>query len=184
MTESARRPPDDIVGVSLSGLRSVVGQRIVRVAYKSSADLFPDAGIHEVDQAVVISTDSATMVLEWRIRNYDEFLSVVEPPDKAVTTALGALDVSGLPPWSALVGSAIAGFGVATQASEAGDTLLWALRMDFEIGASVVVALGELQGATPNYQPDGLLVISDPETAQTYQVLGAPESAWGRVLHL
>jgi hypothetical protein len=157
----------------------------MHVGYKGPVDLSQGTSVHEVDQAVVISTDSAMMVLEWRIDNYDEFLGVVDSPDEAATTSIvDVVDASSLPPWRYLVDPAIAGFGVATQPSESGRELLWALRIDFESAASVVVALGDLRDGLPSYSPDSLLVISDPEMAQSYQVLDAPESAWGRDLHL
>ncbi|MGW6275930.1 hypothetical protein [Kribbella sp. NPDC055071] len=72
--------------------------------------------IHEVDQAVVLSTASTTVVLEWRIRSYDEFLGVVDSPDEAATASIDAVDVTALEPWSSLVGSSIVGLGVANAA--------------------------------------------------------------------
>jgi hypothetical protein len=188
MTESARQH-NGIVGVSLSVLRSMVGQRIAHVGYKGLIDtaqgVGPTALVHEVDQAVVISTESTTMVLEWRIRNYNEFLSVVDSPSEAATAALvDTHDVSGLQSWSCLVGSVVTSFGIATQPSEEGRDLLWAVRIDIAGEPSVVVALGEVRGGMPNYQPDNLLVIFNAEVAQSYQVLGAAESAWGRDLYL
>ncbi|MFI6680463.1 hypothetical protein [Kribbella sp. NPDC050470] len=162
----------------------MVGQHVTQVYYKGSTEISQCASIHEVDQAVVISTESTTTTVEWRIDNFVEFLSVTDSADGAATTAINdAVEMTQGPPWSQLLGSAVTGFGVATQPSEAGDVLLWALRMDFGSGASVVVALGDLQDAAPRYQPDSLLVISDPEMARYYEVLGATESAWGRDLH-
>ncbi|WP_432892872.1 hypothetical protein ACQPYH_18520 [Kribbella sp. CA-245084] len=143
----------------------------------------PTARVHNVDQAVVVSTDSMTLVLEWCLRGYDEMLRVVAPED-AATAGIDAEDVSGLEPWASVLGSPVVGFGVATQLSESGRTVLWSLRMDFGKAGGVVVALGELRGAAPEYQPDNLVVISDPDIAQAHQVLDAPESAWGRALHL
>jgi hypothetical protein len=183
MTDSEHRF-DNIVGLSLDQLRRVVGDRLLRVGYKGSADVRERVGIHEVDQAIILSTDSTTVVLEWRIRSYDEFLSMVDSPDDAATASIDAVDVTAMEPWSSLVGSSIVGIGIATQQSETGRLLLWALRINFEGGGSVAVSLGDLRDAGPNYQPDSLLVISDPEVAQSYQVLGAPESAWGRSLYL
>lgn len=184
-------PYNSIFWASVDILRSMVGHRMAHVCYKGSIDTphGVDQGdplvVHEVDQAVVISTESATMVLEWCIRDYSEFLNVVASPTEGAAAAVTDIhDVASLPPWSSLVGSVIVGFGVATQQSEEGYELLWAIRINFDNGASAVVALGELQGMAPNYQPDNLLVIFDPEVAQSYQILGAPESAWGRDLRL
>jgi hypothetical protein len=167
----------------------MVGQRIARVDYKSSSnmlqDLSRDTGFHEVEQAVVISAESATVVLEWRINNYDEFLGVTGSLSDAMTASIIDMhNVSDLQPWSSLVGTVVTGFGVATQSSEEGQELPWSIRIDFASKASVVVALGEAQGKIPSYQPDSLVVIFDPEVARLYEVVGASESAWGRKLHL
>jgi hypothetical protein len=184
-------PYDRISELPMDLLRSIVGHRIQRVGYKTSGD--PVAGldqgsaafVHEVDHAVVISTESAAIVLEWCIRNYDEFLNVASAPEEGVAAAVTrVVDVTSLPQWSRLQESAIASFGVATHRSEDGSELLWALRIAAANGASVVVALGELRDAMPTYQPDSLLVIFQPELAQSLQVLDSSESAWGRDLGL
>lgn len=125
------------------------------------------------------------MVLEWRIRNYDEFLSVIDSPTEGAAAAVTDIyDVTYLPSWRSIAGSRIVGFGVATHQSEEGNDLLWAVRIDVDGEPSVVVALGAIRGTLPDYQPDSLLVVFDPEVAQSYQVLGAPEAAWGRDLNL
>ena len=182
---------DSILGLSIRVLRSVVGHRIVGVSYKTSADLLQCSGqgeqatTHDVDHAVLVSTESMTIVLEWCIRNYDEFLNIVSSPSDGASAAVtDVLDVTSLPQWRPLVGSVISGFGIGTQYSEEGHRLLWSVRLDVENGASVVVALGETEGTLPSYQPDNLVVIFEPDIAQAYQVLDAPESAWGRDLHL
>lgn len=172
-------------------LRSMAGDRIARVLYKGSietsgeVDLGGLAAVHEVDQAVVISTDSAEIVLEWRICGSDEFLNVLDSPTESAAAAVAeSHDVTNLPPWNSLAGSVIAGVGVATRESEEGYELLWAMRLNADSGASVVVALGELRGEVPHYQPDNMLTISDPKVARSYQILDAAESAWGRDLPL
>jgi hypothetical protein len=121
------------------------------------------------------------IVLEWSIRNYDEFLNIVDSPHQSAAAAVtDVVEATNLPQWRPLVGSVICGFGVGTQHSEEGHQLLWSIRLDVENGVSVVVALGDIEDASPRYQPDNLVVIFEPETAQSYQVLGAAESAWGR----
>ncbi|MEU4395897.1 hypothetical protein [Kribbella sp. NPDC023855] len=190
MKNSANQP-NNAFHTSLGVLRSVVGQSVTSVYYKCSNDAPMDLGwnegamIHEVDQAVVISTASQTIVLEWRIIDGHEFLDIVGVPNEAATAGIAdAHDVASLPPWQFLMTSEIAGFGIAMQPSGDGVESLWALRIDFVGQASVVVALGELRGGVPDYQPDNLLVIFDPDTASFYQVLDASESSWGRDLHL
>ncbi|XRQ08954.1 hypothetical protein ACN3XK_72820 [Actinomadura welshii] len=125
------------------------------------------AAVHEVDQAVVISTEAATMVLEWCIRDCDEFLNIVDSTAKGAAAAVTAIhDVADVPPWSSLLGSMIVGFGVATLQSEEGGELIWAIRIDVDDGASVVVALGDVRQMALNYQSDSLLAIFAPEVAQ------------------
>jgi hypothetical protein len=190
MTDSASSR-DRFIDVPVDTFRSMVGHRIVRVSYKTSGNLHHGADqrdrvvAHEVDHAVLVSTESVTLVLEWCIRSYDEFLNVLDSPDQGAAAAVNdVVDVTGVPQWSALVGSVIAGFGMATQQSEAGHELPWAVRIDVEHGASVVVGLGELRGAIPSYQPDNLVVIFEPEMARSYRVLDSSQSAWGRDLEL
>jgi len=190
MTESANLH-GGIVGLAAGTLGAVVGRRIVGVTYKTSID--PVQGVeqggravlHDVDHAVLLSTESMTIVLEWCIRNYDEFLNIVDSPKEGAAAAVtDVLDATGLSQWRHLMGLVITGFGVATQQSEDGRQLLWAIRLDVERGASVVVALGETEDALPRYQPDNLVVIFEPEMAQSYQFPGASESAWGRDLQM
>jgi hypothetical protein len=190
MTDSANLQ-GGIVGLATGILDAMVGRRIVGVTYKTSTDPIerPEQGdravVHDVDHAVLISTASMTMVLEWGISNYDEFLNIVDSPDEGGAAAVtDVLDATGLPQWRPLVGSAITGFGVATQQSEDERQLLWSIRLDVENGVSVVVALGETEGELPSYQPDNLVVIFDPEMARSYRFPGASESAWGHELHM
>lgn len=173
-------------------LRPLIGGRLTKVLYKTLGDPVADGSgqggsilAHGVDHAVIVSTESATMVLEWCIRNYAEFLNIVANPEDGKTAIVDSIvDVTDSAPWRALRGLAISGFGLARHTSEDGSQLPWALRMIFENGASAVIALGEIDDATPSYQPDNLLVIFDPEMAQSFQILDAPDSAWGREVHL
>jgi hypothetical protein len=178
-------------GLPIAILRSLVGGRIKSVGYKTSSDGIggldqcTDLHVHEVDHAVVLTTESASLVLEWRLRNYDEFLNVVGSPEAGVAAAVtDTVDVTNFPQWAALRESPIVGFGVATQRAEDGSELPWALRIDTANGVSVVVALGELDDGMLTYQPDSLLVLFQPELAQSFQILDSPESAWGRRLAL
>jgi hypothetical protein len=179
---------DRSLELPLDILRSMIGGRIQQVGYKTSAvdaDLGSSVLFHEVDHAVTISTGSATMVLEWCIRGYDEFLNIVAAPEDGKSAiVVPIVDVTGSPAWSALTESPILSFGVASHESEGGSELPWALRINLQGGASLVVALGEIRDAVPSYQPDSLLVIFDPEMAQSFQILDAADSAWGRELRL
>jgi hypothetical protein len=184
--------PSGVVG-DLPGelLRSMIGHRIRRISYKMSD--FPGTGIaedtaslvHEVDHAVVISIERSSIIMEWSIHNYDEFLHVTSDLGESKSAGVTCLvDVGDLPAWHRFQESEISGFGVATHESEDTSDLVWALRIDVAAGASVVIALGQLRQGIPAYQPDNLLVIFRPEVAQSLQVLDAPESAWGRRLTL
>lgn len=121
------------------------------------------------------------MVLEWGLRNYDEWLNIAIAPDMGLSAAVPRLlNVTVLPKWRAVAGAVITGFGVAVQRSDSGRELPWSVRIVFDGGSSVVVALGEVCDEAPSYQPDNLVVIFDPEVAQAYQILDSAESAWGR----
>jgi len=172
-------------------LRSMVGGRIQRVGYKTTAASAAGLNrgnsmlVHDVDQAVIISTGSATMVVEWSMPGFEERLNIVSAPEEGESAAAGpVVDVTNSPAWSARTESPIVGFGVAGQRSATGSELPWALRINLESGSSVVIALGEMRDALPRYQPDNLLVIFDPDLAQSLQVLDADYSAWGRDLWL
>jgi hypothetical protein len=171
-------------------LRAMVGHRLVRVEYKIASN--PPMGaewsgrgaVHEVDHAVLLSTDSMTVALEWRIRDYDEFLGVVTPPSEGASAAVtDVVDVTGRRQWLTFLDRTIAGFGVATYSSGGGHMLPWAIRMGVEGGAAVVVGLGEMRDNTPVYQADNLLVIFEPEMARSYRVIASSDSAWGNDIH-
>ncbi|GAA1575270.1 hypothetical protein GCM10009804_35090 [Kribbella hippodromi] len=170
--------------ISLNHLRSLVGQQLQAVGYRGELSDFHDATAQDVDQAVVLTLESVTVVLEWYIDGVEESLRLVVAPDEAATKDIPARDVSALRPWRSVVGSRIVSFGAATQEAETGSWFAWALRIGFSNGEHIVVALGELEGESVRYQPENLVVLSDPEMAQSYQVLDAPESAWGRDIAL
>jgi hypothetical protein len=184
-----QHPSGYIRGLPLELLRVVKGQRVSGVSYKMSdspSAEFGDgsAAVHEVDHSVVLSTPAGHLVLEWSIENYDEFLSVSPDPAAGLAAKVtNIVDVTDAPQWRHMVASPIVGFGVATQRSDDGADMLWALRIDVADGASVVVALAEIEDGSLTYKPNNLAVIFRPEVAQSLEVLDAPESAWGRNLN-
>jgi hypothetical protein len=84
-----------IVGLSKDALRSLIGHRISRFSCRSSSAIVQEerwataTRVHEIDQALVISTHVSAVVLEWNIRNYDEFLNVTDSNSSAATAAVG-----------------------------------------------------------------------------------------------
>lgn len=177
--------------LSVELLRSLIGHRILRVSYRmadypgAAIVVDSDSSVHEVDHAVIISTERTAIVVEWSIRNYNEFLHITNDLEESESAGVTRIvEVGDLPEWRRFRGSKIIGFGVATHESEDMSELIWALRIDVAADASVVIALSEMRRGIPVYRPDSLLVIFRPEIAQSLQVLDAPESAWGRRLVL
>ena len=64
------------------------------------------------------------------------------------------------------------------------DTALWSVRLAFEGGQAVTLALGEPSdsGSTLQYIPDSIVVIFDQQVAKAYRPPASRESAWGRVI--
>jgi hypothetical protein len=170
----------DVMGMSGELLASAVGKCISRVQYKGAAVLSDQEGLHEIDQAVVVSVDSEDIVLEWEIGDAGAFLGVKKVSDSLTSSVLDSVDVIDRSEWVEIAASPIDGFAIATVESESGGRLLWSLRINVRSGASVVVALGELRDGHLNYRADNLLVIFSQELASSLQLSDGSESAWGR----
>ena len=67
MTEAPGSMAHEILEMSRSFLRGLVGRRLTQVSYRGLTEAIVEPGIHDVDQTVIVSTDSAQLVLEWRI---------------------------------------------------------------------------------------------------------------------
>jgi hypothetical protein len=179
-------PSKQIRGLSQSLLRSMLGQTVRSVSYRvddrregSELGQLGSLSSHEVGQAVVLETNTTTVVLEWRIDGYDEFLNISVPDLAASAPVANQVDVTDSPQWHPFVHEPIVSFAVATHESEQNSTLLWALRIDGASGKSVVVSLGRVSDGALEYQPDSLLVIFRPQLAQSLQLPNSQQSAWG-----
>lgn len=67
---------------------------------------------------------------------------------------------------------------------DSGTQALWSIRLRFEDGQNVTLALGEWDEDRCNlrYQPDNVVVIFDENRAKEFTSLGAFEPAWGRLI--
>ena len=61
---------------------------------------------------------------------------------------------------------------------------IWAVRLSLSEGATIVVALGEVEDEVAQYQPDALLVIFGETAARAYQPPASAESAFGTAIEL
>ncbi|WP_176797829.1 hypothetical protein [Actinopolyspora mzabensis] len=52
----------------------------------------------------------------------------------------------------------------------------WSFRFEFDVGSSVVVALGEAAGSGFSYLPDELVVIFDSDLSDSYVIPGSSHS--------
>jgi hypothetical protein len=184
------RPPDlsEAAEARLTELRAaLVGARLTGVRYALvSSGVWPgaetaDARAHEVDMGVALDFGSRELNLTWAMSGADQGLSVMAGPVPPDHFGIGSsmLDAGGVEPWPVLLGRQVTAVAWAVhRPTDDGTERVWAVRIDLD-GASVVIALGELDNGLPRYQPDALLVLFDADLAQFYAIPAADGTAWG-----
>jgi hypothetical protein len=164
---------------------ALVGSRVVSVEYGQTEHggllEVPVGSCHEVDLDICLGMSGGIVNLTWDRDDLVEGLSISISGEVTSRDELRSVVVSGSPQWLPLIGQRISSVAFGWQISESGcPESLWSLRVDFDIGHSVVFALGELDGgSTPSYFPDSLLVIFDERAARSYAHLGAIGNSWG-----
>jgi hypothetical protein len=169
----------------------VVGARVVAVRYAMLAGVDWDGrssldGVHEVDLAVLLVTDSGlTLELAWATPGTEEGLSiaVLGAGERVSDDLVDMVDISGDPHWAAVLGRVVETLAVSFY-EHADDSSIrpWSFRVGVSGGTGVTVALGEVAGDEIIYMPDNLVVIFDEPAARAYAIEGATESAWGAAI--
>lgn len=167
---------------------AVVGATFVGVRYAVlEGDRWPsghrsDSIVHELEMGLSIDFGSTVLSMTWAMDGSAEGVALAldaTPPDFFGIGA-SAINVAAVTPWPSLVGRKVSGISWAWHESGAcAMPLLWSIRMKFEGGASVVVALGSMDGGHLRYLPDALVAVFDERTARSYRLLTSRGSAWG-----
>lgn len=160
------------------GLQSILGARLTGVTYAGySADhdlgnAQVDSGgtggtIHAVEMAVLIAFEGGSLRVDWAQSGISEGISV--RLDSAVPEDWSRVTASGERSWLHVMGSRLVGVELLWHLLdvEAGESAL-GLRLHFDSGGEVMIAVGELDVDQIRYLPDELVVIFDPEVALAY----------------
>lgn len=176
-------------GASLAELREAVAGEVVRtVRYVAPhGNGWPEGHredrAHEVDMAVELGMESGSvLVLAWAMDGVNEGMAIeFGGPGETGAKSLGdPIDVSDHIDWSRFLGASIVSVGVAWHVPNEGcPEMPWAYRFGFSNRSSLVVALGESEGAGFRYMPDALVVIFDEGIAAAYKIPASSTSSFG-----
>ncbi|MET7686039.1 hypothetical protein [Streptomyces sp. NPDC005423] len=129
---------------------------------------------HEVDMAVELGMESgAVLVLSWAMDGVNEGMAIEfrSPGDVGGSLSGDPIDVSNHVDWERFLGVSIVGIGIAWHVPNEGcPEMPWAYNFRFSNESSLVIALGESEGAGFTYMPDALLVIFDKSIAAEYKI--------------
>lgn len=176
-------------GAGLDELREAVSGEAVRtVRYVAPrGEGWPEGHradrAHEVDMAVELGMESgAVLVLSWAMDGVNEGMAIeFRSPGEAGTSLPGdPIDVSDHVDWGRFLGVPIVSVGIAWHIPNEGcPEMPWAYNFGFPDGSSLVIALGEAEGAGFTYMPDALLVIFDKSLAAAYKIPASATSSCG-----
>ncbi|MFG1842639.1 hypothetical protein ACGFH8_29915 [Micromonospora sp. NPDC049175] len=142
----------------------------------------PAGAVHVADMGVSLRFDDLTFNVAWSMNGFNEGLAVATDPVDPLFFGRSAVavDASAIPPWPSRLGHAVEGISWAWhQPGDDCPELLWAVRFDFGVTGSAVIALGEVDDGTPRYMPDSLLVLFDENLARSYVIPAGESSSWG-----
>lgn len=160
------------------GLQSIVGSRLTCVTYAGysadpqSGDRQVDSGdaggaIHAVEMAVLLTFECGSLRVDWAQSGFSEGISVRF--DSALPEDWSRVLASGERSWQRVMHSRLLGTEMVWHLLdvEAGESAL-ALRLHFDSGDEVMIAVGELDADQIRYLPDELVVVFEPEVAREY----------------
>lgn len=177
--------PDERRSVE-SRLRGMVGRSLRRVNYLDPDTSDPwrikaHPGLDAASMGVELHWKAGDTEVKWMMEGEREGLAVVfdqTPADLSKDRTKSA----GLPEqtrWRRAYGAVIMAVGVSWHQPTADLAAIWAVRLEFSSGQSIVVALGEWRDGTLQYVPDQLVVVFDAAIARSYVVPTGEEPAWG-----
>ncbi|WP_194892584.1 hypothetical protein [Catenulispora pinisilvae] len=171
----------------VAGIRSALTTTaIAQVWYRQTGSgghgAAPEGECHEVDLDVfLVLADRTVAAFTWERDGVVEGISVgylADVPESGGSVGVRA-DTTGQ--WAPIMGRKVQNVVFAWQESDTdAPPSLFSTRIDFEGGASVAIALGEIGGnGEPRYFPDSLVVLFDESLARNYRPAWAMASAWG-----
>jgi hypothetical protein len=168
--------------------KAVAGEAVRTVRYVApQGESWPDGHrnerAHEVDMAVELRMESgAVLVLFWAMDGVSEGMAIeLRSPGEASASLPGdPVDVSDHVDWGGFLGVSVVSIGIAWHIpNENCREMPWAYNFGFSNGSSLVIALGEAEGAGFKYMPDALLVIFDHSLAADYKIPASVTSSCG-----
>ncbi|MFG1638660.1 hypothetical protein ACGFMK_00070 [Amycolatopsis sp. NPDC049252] len=140
-----------------------------------------DGPVQEVAHGVVFAfEDGNELLARWQMDGEDEFLQLGSVAEQEEGALVETVDVRAQPEWQPLLGRKIIRVGTAWHVPwEGRPPARWSLRVEFEGGRSVVVALGEIRDGIAAYLPTSVVVLFEPDQAHAYVVPSSETSAWG-----
>lgn len=161
----------------------LLGVRYVLLPGSADVDYGPSDVADEVEHAVELQLDGATITLAWQMKSESECLGTsISVADDLAGEHVSIVDVSSHSRWISYIGKRVADLRTSWHASAFTDhECPWAATFVFEDGASFTVSLGELVDGSPTYLPDSLVVLFGREAAERYKV-GDAGSSWGNRL--
>ncbi|MFE1079436.1 hypothetical protein ACFW31_13010 [Nocardiopsis alba] len=177
-------------GVGIAELREAVsGEALRTIRYVAlQGETWPEGHredrAHEVDMAVELGMNSgAVLILSWAMDGVNEGMAIEfrNPGESGVDHLPGdPIDVSGHADWEEFLGVPIVSVEIAWHIPNEGcPEMPWAYSFEFSDESSLVIALGESEGAGFAYIPDALLVIFDKSLASAYKIPASVTSSCG-----
>jgi hypothetical protein len=169
-------------------IRSVLENAFVRAAYLEppATHVAEPAADAEFDVAGVglelTASDGSVFSTVWQMEGYNEGLSF-GPGDgesRHWRDELRRRDVTDLPQWQPFLGIQITDVHVGWHVPNEGcPEAVWAIRLEFEGGRNLLVALGHADGAGGiKYLPDQVVIVFDQQLVQSYQIPAQTRSVW------
>jgi len=158
---------------------SVIGKSLVDVRYRFLAGAsWPDGYAHshfdEVDMAVALDFEGGmTLLCSWAMEGFEEGVDLESGPEDTLRSPEAReseFRVAETGQWSGLRGDVLSGVGAAWQLrSQLAPETVWAVKLSFASGRTVMIALGEVRNGRIHYQPDNLTVFFNPNEAEHYR---------------
>jgi hypothetical protein len=139
-------------------------------------------GFDGASMGVELHWEASANELKWIMEGEREGLAVVfdQTPEDLSRDRTKSMPVPDETRWRKAYGAAVMAVGVSWHRPTADVEAIWAVRLEFSSGQSIVVALGELRDGTLRYIPDQLVVIFDAAIARSYVLEAGGEPAWGQ----
>jgi hypothetical protein len=170
-----------VIQTPISG-PGLVGEMLNGVLYETfrgwpCPEACASGGAHSVPVAVRLVGDSGTSRISWSMDGFRGRLSV--SPHSASIGGGDRVLFDSSPYWSEQIGKRVTEEHLALMSDPADGDGVWALRLSFQGGARLIVALGSCDEGEIRYMPDNLVVMGARQVASQYRPVGARTSAWG-----